>query len=126
VKRATAPDHLESVANHARVRPFIGGEGTFQAGESWERTIALEWAEGGVVFLEEAPGVFSVHLVFLPKTRDVIGKVQQALDYVMPAHADLVLADFPSGFKHVRRLAKRLGFKHHHDAHGWARYFKDE
>lgn len=129
MRRATAPDHLERIANHPRVRPFIGGTpeskaSEFRAGESWARTIALEWDEGGVVFIEEGPGVYSAHLVFLPKTRDVIGKVAQALDYLMPDHADRVLADFPVGFRHVRRLAERLGFTHHHDAHGWAHYFK--
>jgi hypothetical protein len=126
VRRATAPDHLERIANHPRVRPFIGGSGEFRAGESWDRTIALEWDEGGVVFLAEAPGVYSAHLVFLPKTKDVAGKVRAALDYLMPDHADRVLADFPSGFRHVRRLAERIGFTHHHDAHGWAHYVLDE
>jgi hypothetical protein len=122
VKRAADPAHLEQIANHPRVRPFIGGQGEIRAGATWDRTIALEWDEGGVVFLEEAPGVFSIHLVFLPKTRDVAGKVSAALNYLMPSHADVVLADFPAGFKHVRRLAKRLGFTHHSDAHGWAHY----
>lgn len=120
MKRATAPDHLERIANHPRVRPFIGDTGPILP------VIALEWDEGGVVFLEEAPGVFSIHLLFLPKTRDVIGKVRAALDYLMPDHADRVLADFPAGFKHVRRLCAPLGFAHHHDAHGWAHYVKDD
>lgn len=118
MRRAVDSAHLQRIASHPKVRPFIGGDGPVLP------TIALEWDEGGVVFLEEAPGVYSIHLLFLPKTRDVLGKVRQALDYLIPEHADCVLADFPSGFRHVRRLAEPLGFKHHHDAHGWAHYTK--
>jgi hypothetical protein len=115
---------LETIANHPCVRPFLTTADEFRCGEPWERTVALEWDEGGVVFVEQAPGVFSAHVLFLPKTRDVAGKVQQALDYLMPALADTVLADFQSDYRHVRALAERLGFTHHSDAHGWAHYFK--
>lgn len=126
MKRAASPDFLESVANHPRVRPFIGGTGRFEAGASWGRTIALEWDDGGVVFLEEAPGVVSAHILFLPKAKNVIGKCREALAYVMPQHADTVLADFPSGFRHVRKIVEACGLTHHSDAHGWAHYFKEE
>lgn len=126
MKRATDPAFLESVANHPRVRPFLGGEGSFRAGESWARTIALEWDDGGVVFLEEAPGVYSAHILFLPKAKDVLAKCREAMAYLMPAHADRLLADFPAGFRHVRRIVEACGLTHHSDAHGWAHYFKDE
>jgi hypothetical protein len=126
VRRATAPDFLESVANHPRVRPYIGGSGEFRCGDSWARTIALEWDDGGVVFLEEGPGVYSAHLVFLPKAKDVLGKCQQAMAYLMPQHADRLLCDFPSRYRHVRKIVERCGLTHHSDAHGWAHYFKDE
>lgn len=110
MRRAERPDFLESVANHPRVRPWIGGEGEFRAGESWTRTVAVEWPEGGVVFVGEAPGIYSGHLVFAPKTRDVLSKVRQAIAYLF-SHTDasLLVAQFPPTHWHVRKIVQSLG-----------------
>ena len=117
---ATTPDHLESVANHPRVRPYIGpGSGEFRAGESWGRTVALEWDTGGIVFLLEAPGIYSGHWVFLPKTPDVIGKAREAIAYLF-AHTDArkIIGKTPTHLKHALRAAKAAGMRHRFNCDG--------
>jgi hypothetical protein len=114
VRVATSPAFLEGVANDPRVRPHIGpGTHRFEAGESWARTVALEWDTGGIVFLREAEGVYSGHWVFLPKTPDVIGKARAALAYLFAnTNANAVIGQTPVHLKHALRAAKAAGMRH--------------
>jgi hypothetical protein len=82
VRRASDPVFLESIANDPRIASRVGSDGSFRAGDSWDRTVALEWDTGGIVFLQEAPGLYSGHWVFLPGTPGVVAKGRQALDYL--------------------------------------------
>ncbi len=110
---ATSPDFLESVANHPRVRPYIGGEGEFRAGDSWANSIGLEWDCGGVVFMQEAPGIYSGHLVFARKTQGALEKVREAFAHMFDTvKARQIRADFPSHYAHVRRIVRALGMRH--------------
>lgn len=122
MRRAVTPDFLESVANHPRVRPYIGGHGEFRAGESWAQTVALEWDEGGIVFLREAPGRYSVHVVFLPKTKGAADKLRQALGYVFALDAQTVIGSTPTKYRHVRKVAELAGLKHIKDESGFSHY----
>ena len=121
---AVSPTFLESVANLPRVRPYIGpGTHRFEAGESWARTVALEWAEGGVVFLRESPRVYSAHLVFAPKTPDPAGKLRAALGYLFTTTDCLrVIGETPARYRHVRKTAERAGLKHINDESGASHY----
>lgn len=122
MRRATSPEFLESVANHPAVLPYIGGNGQpFKAGESWANTVALEWDEGGIVFLRTAPGVYSAHFVFLPKTRDIPAKCAEALRYMFtrtPCHT--VTGKTPLHLKHAVRAAQAGGMRHLFDCDGHA------
>ena len=113
MKRATDPAHLEAIANHPRIRPFIGGDPSVpvKAGQSWARTVALEWPEGGVIFIAETPAVYSAHLVFQRKTKDPLPRCLEALDYLFGLGASAVVADIPPGYRHVRRIAQAAGMK---------------
>lgn len=109
MKVSQSPDFLESVANDPRVRPWIGGEGDIRAGDSWITTKAVEWDDGGVIFMPESVGVFSVHLVFARKARDVVDKCRQAADWIFAQGAQAVVAEVPVTHRHVRAVAQALG-----------------
>ena len=123
MKVSESPAFLESVANHPRVIRAIGFTGDrFEAGDSWNWSIGLEWPTGGIVFVREAPGVYSGHLVFAPKTKDVLGKTRQAIRYLFtrtPAHTltgAIRLENLPA-----RRIARAL-MNHQHDQDGFSHY----
>jgi hypothetical protein len=109
---ADSPEFLESIANHPRVRPWVGGDGVspVKAGESWQRSRAVQWDDGGVVFMEESPGTFSVHLVFQRKAKNVLEKLASAKAYIM-GQPDVfrLVATFPPAYRHVRRCAQAMG-----------------
>lgn len=123
MRLARTPDHLEAIANHPRVRPYIGpGTDEFRAGDSWAQTVAFEWDEGGVVFIREAPMRYSVHLVFLPKTKDPAGKLREALRRMFKTDCREVVGMTPSKYRHVRKVAESAGMKHIKDEAGFSHY----
>jgi hypothetical protein len=123
VKVATSPAFLEGVANHPRVRPYIGpGTDEFRAGDSWDRTVAFECESGGVVFIREAPCTYSVHLVFLPKTKDPAGKLREAMRRMFKTDCREVVGITPSKYRHVRKVAVAAGLKHIKDEAGFSHY----
>lgn len=122
MKRATSPGFLESVANHPRVRPWVGGDGESEfrvSPERWAQTVALEWPEGGIVFEQYAPGAYLAHWVFLPKTRDVVAKGKQAVGYLFThTDASVIAGATPSHLRHALKAAYAVGMKHVEDADG--------
>jgi hypothetical protein len=130
MRRARIPDFLESVANHPRVRPYIGpGDHRVSAGVTWDSTVALEWREGGIVFMREATGVYSGHWVFLPKTPDVVGKAREALRYLF-THTDAqrVTGKTPLELRHARKAAQAAGMRHlfNCDGHSFTELTRDQ
>ena len=121
---ATGPEFLESVANHPRVIRAIGCAGdAFAAGDSWADSIGLEWDEGGIVFHRTAPGIYSAHLVFLPKTRDVAAKCADALRYMFTrTGARVITGTIPLRLRHARQVAKTARMRHLFDCNGFAHY----
>lgn len=120
---AADPAHLEAIANDPAIRPYLGGDGEVRAGDSWANTIGLEWDSGGVVFVQEAMGIYSGHLVFARKTQDTLAKVQEAFRHMFcTVKAREIRADFPSHFAHVRRIVRALGMRHISDNNGSAHY----
>lgn len=110
MKRAQLPDHLEAIANSPRIRPWLGGDGEVKAGDTWARTVALQWPEGGVVFMHQGKGVYDAHLVF-DRPTDVLAKCKQALSYLFGIGAKEVIATVPKGYWHVARIAKAAGMQ---------------
>ena len=124
MKRAIGPEFLESIANHPRVIRNIGCKGEqFTAGESWKDSIGLEWPDGGLVFHRSSPGVYSVHIVFAPKAKDVADKCRDAFRYMFtrtPAHT--LTGKVPMRLRHVRNMAIDSGMNHLFDCDGYAFY----
>ena len=110
---AVTPDSLEAVANHPRVRPWLGGSNErVEAGETWAITKALEWdSQGGVVFMDEGGSVYSAHLVFARKTRGILDKCSQAVEWLFAHGGAAIVADIPKPHRHVRAVALALGMK---------------
>jgi hypothetical protein len=123
VRVATSPERLEAIANSPRVRPYLGGEGRIAAGDTWGRTLALEWPDGGVVFMAEGDDVFDAHLVFDRGAHDTLHKCREALQHLFTrTRARKVTGNFPTNFRHVRRLVTALGMRHVKDEDGRAHY----
>lgn len=112
MKLATAPGHLERIANHPKVFPYIAGHGRerFDLSGVWADCIAFEWPEGGLIFHQHAPDSYNVHVLFLPKTRDTQGKARQAVGVMFDAGAKELVAAIPADLPHCRRLAQSIGF----------------
>jgi hypothetical protein len=122
MKRAANPAFLESIANDPRVRPFIGGSGEFRAGDSWKRTIALEWPSGGVVFVREAAGIYSAHLLFLPNAWP-LPKFRAALRYMFTrTGCHTVIGATPLANTRAGRIATAAGMNHLGNANGHSHY----
>lgn len=112
MKVSTGPEFLESVANHPRVLPHVSPEGTpVHFGDHWKDCVGLEWPEGGFVFHRHDPVTFEVHTLFLPKSRDVDAKAEEALDFIFGVGAETILTQVAKDLPHVRRFALRHGFK---------------
>ena len=124
MKRSESPAFLESVANHPRVLRAIGCTGEqFTAGDSWADSIGLEWDEGGIVFHRTAPGIYSAHLVFLPKTQGIAAKCADALRYMFTrTGARVITGTIPLRLRHARAVAKAAHMRHLFDCDGKAHY----
>jgi hypothetical protein len=118
-----SPDRLESIANSPRIRPYLGGTGEVRAGDTWASSIGLEWPDGGVVFMAAGDDVFDAHLVFDRGAHDTLHKCREALRHLFTrTRARKVTGNFPTNFRHVRRLVTALGMRHVKDEDGRAHY----
>lgn len=121
---ADSPTFLESVANDPRVRPFIGpGSEEVRAGDSWARTLGLEWDTGGIVFMDQGDGVYDAHLLFLPGTQHTLAKCREALRYLFTrTKARKVIGSIPVDNTRARRIASAAGMQHTQVRDGHAHY----
>lgn len=117
MKVATSPAFLEGVANDPRVFPYIAskGRGKFDLSALWADCIGLEFDTGGLIAHLVAPGVYDLHILFLPKSVNVREKVAQALAYLFASDAALVIGRIPADLPHCRRLARDMGLTYSHD-----------
>lgn len=110
---AESPEFLESVANHPRVYPHVSvkGCGEIRFCGIWGDCIALQWDDGGFLFHRQDDGVYEVHTLFLPRAKDKDAKAREALAHMFNSGARLVVTQIARDLPHVRRFAKRHGFK---------------
>jgi len=88
------------------------GCGRIEFAPIWADCIGLEFDTGGWVFHKQDEGVWEVHTLFLPKSRDVLQNAQQALRYMFTeADAQLIVTQVATDLPHVRRLALAGGFQ---------------
>lgn len=111
MRLAVSPHRLEAIANNPRVRPYLGGDVSqpVRAADSWARTIALEWPDGGVVFLWEGPAIYSAHLVFQRKAKNTLARCHEALGFLFAKGAWAVVADVQPKNWPARRIAEAVG-----------------
>ena len=107
---------LNRVANHPSVRPYLG-LGAEPMDTQWildmPGTVALMSDVGGFIFLQHAPGLYSVHSLFLPEGRG--GKaVKAAMDAVKwlfeNRDARAITTEVPTNNPAAKWLALRVGF----------------
>lgn len=126
MKTATGPEFLESVANHPDVYRAVSckGCGPIRLGDHWAECIGIEFGDhGGFIYHRQAPGVYEVHTLFLPHTKDAAQFARQSLAYMFGEQsADLILTQIAVDLPHVRRFALKQGFTKFHEIHnGWER-----
>ncbi len=116
-----SPAFLEGVANHPRVFPHVRSPiDPFQFGAAWLECLAVEWDTGGVVFHRRGDE-WQAHLLFLPRTPDVLDKCREALAYAYGNGAEVVTGEIPEHLKHACRVAGAL-LHHEHTTDGLAHY----
>lgn len=73
LQRSTDAEFVNALANHASVRPFIGGDISqpLDLTEAVEHplNVVLMGEHGGFIMAWSAPGVFEVHTMILPEGR---------------------------------------------------------
>lgn len=112
MKLSTGPEFFEAIANDPSVFPYVTRKGVYEVrlGAIWDRCLGFEFDTGGWVLVEQAPRVFEVHTLFLPKSQDVIERGRLVLAHMFPALADELVTMVPVDLPHAKRLALRLGF----------------
>ncbi len=126
MKLSTNPGLFESIANHPDVYGAVSckGCGLIRFGANWADCIGLEFGDrGGFIYHRQAAGVYEVHTLFLPHTKDAAKFARQSLEYMFGERsADLILTQIAVDLPHVRRFALKQGFtKFHEVPSGWKR-----
>lgn len=103
---------LENIANHPRVFKYVTCAGIHSVDLSniWKDCIAIEFDTGGFLFHKQDDGVYEVHTLFLPKSKNVYDYAKQAAEYMFTHGATLLLTQVARDLPHVRRLALKQGF----------------
>lgn len=115
MKVAPDPRFLEAVANHPQVFPYVScrGMSEIRFGDAWSDCIGLEFDTGGFLFHCQEPGIYEVHTLFLPKSKEPDSAAKQALIYIFNhVGAEALITQIPADAPHVRRFALRQGFSH--------------
>lgn len=119
MRRSTGPDFLLAVAQHPRNAAYTGAAWAQYDPARWERTVALEWPDGGVVFERLQSGAWEGHWVFLPHAQGVVRKGREAIAYLF-THTDAqrVIGKTPTKFRHAIKAARAVGMRHLFDCRG--------
>lgn len=114
MKIAESPAFLESVANDPRVFPSISvpGMARIDLAPAWRACIGLEFDTGGWILHRSEPGVYEVHTLFLPKSRQIREKAREAMLFVFSCtDAIELLTKVPADLPHARALTLAMGFR---------------
>lgn len=107
-----SPAFLESIANDSRVFKYVTCEGVdrIELAGIWKDCVALEFDTGGFLFHRHEAGVYEVHTLFLPKSRNVDACADDALAYMFNTDATVIITQIAKDLPHVKRFALRHGF----------------
>lgn len=109
------PAFLNSVANHADVRPMLGGTGPIDLSGliADHNNVALVCEFGGFVVVKLEPGIYECHSMFLTEGRgtEVLTAMRQGLNYMF-THTDCleIVTKAPEGNKAAFGAARIMGF----------------
>ena len=108
---------VNAVANHAAVRPFVGGLGVLDmtVAIADADNVALFGAHGGFVYEWAGPGIYEVHTLILPEGRGVwaLDGARQSLDTMAKEHgAALIWTRIRRDYRHVRMFAHAAGMRY--------------
>lgn len=116
LKRTMDADYLNAVANHADVRPWLGGDEPsldLSATLANPENVALVCEGGGFVGVKLEPGVYECHSLFLPEARGDIAKAAmvEGLRYLFVQTDCIdVRTKVPHGNKAAQGAARFMGF----------------
>jgi hypothetical protein len=118
IRRETDARHLNAVANHPAVLPFVSlpGQDAIDLAPvvADRRNIALACEGGGFVCVWQEPGIYEVHSLFLPEARGVGARAaaREAIHGMfLQGDAMELLTKVPVGNVRAEALARRCGFR---------------
>lgn len=116
VARTLSARNLNAVANHADVRPWLGGDGPLDLTALVENpfNFAFETAHGGFIGVAQSATRYEVHSLFLPEGRgaEAIGAMRSAAAYMFSATpCQELVTKVPQTNPAAAAMAKRAGFE---------------
>lgn len=111
---AESPAFLQGIANDPRVFPAVSvpDMASIDFTGAWPACIGVEFDTGGWVFHRSEPGVYEVHTLFLPKSRQVREKAREAALFMFTCtDAVELLTKVPADLPHAKALALASGFR---------------
>lgn len=89
MKVAETPEFLQSIIDDPRVSPWIAPDGisaeNLRLSAIFGEGVGLEFDHGGFFFHRLGDGVYEVHTLFLPGSRNALGACQAAAHYLFCA-----------------------------------------
>lgn len=112
---AETPHCLRSVIDHPAVRPWVkpdGHEGATPLAAIFEEGIGLEFDTGGFFFHRLGDGVFEVHTLFLPGTKNALDCCWAAAHYLFAStEGTRIVTKVPEDNVPGWRLTEKMGFR---------------
>jgi hypothetical protein len=115
LKVATSPDFLQSVIDHPQVKPWVAPDGVTDVPleKVFADGIALEFETGGFFFHRLGDGVYEVHTLFLPGTKNALACCKASAHFLFCATDCLrIVTKVPQDNIAADRLTRRMGFRH--------------
>jgi hypothetical protein len=112
---AQSPEFLQSVIDHPKVRPWIapdGVDGELPLAAVFHEGIGLEFNTGGFFFHRLGDGVFEVHTLFLPGTRDAFECCQAAAHFMFcGTECTRIVTKVPADNVPAWKLTEKMEFR---------------
>lgn len=117
MKIAQTPDFLQSVIDHPKVKPWMGPDGTDMVPLSavFDDGIAFEFETGGFFFHRLGDGVYEVHTIFLPGTKEAFAACQAVAHYMFcGTECTKIVTKVPEDNIPAWKLTEKMGFRADH------------
>lgn len=111
---AESPDFLQSVIDHPQVKRWIAPDGVDELSLSavFADGIALEFDTGGFFFHRLGDGVYEVHTLFLPGTKNALDCCKAAAHFMFCAtDCTRIVTKVPEDNIPAWKLTEKMGFR---------------